>query len=206
MSTLRNPVGPQSPKVYRRRRLVLALGLLAVIIIVVLIIVRPGSGASDDKNGSSSASPSGTAAPPSATPQAEGSACLPANVTVEAVTDKDSYAAGEFPQINMTITNVGSVACILNVNPDQQLLTVSSGAEKYWVSSDCQAASTVVDPLLFKPNEPQSTAPIAWDRTRSDPATCEATRSPVPAGGASYHLTVKLGEIESTETRQFILN
>ncbi|MFL0711298.1 MAG: hypothetical protein ACJLS2_00255 [Microcella pacifica] len=44
MSTLRNPVGPQPPQVYWRRRLVVGLGILAVIIIIILIVVRPGAG------------------------------------------------------------------------------------------------------------------------------------------------------------------
>ena len=43
MSTIKHPVGPQSSKVYWRRRLVVGLGLLAVLVIILLIIVRPGS-------------------------------------------------------------------------------------------------------------------------------------------------------------------
>ena len=44
MSTTKHPVGPQASAVYRRRRLVVGLGLLAVLLIIVLIFVRPGSG------------------------------------------------------------------------------------------------------------------------------------------------------------------
>lgn len=43
MSTLRNPVGPQPPSVYWRRRIMVLLGLIAVIVVVVLIVVRPGA-------------------------------------------------------------------------------------------------------------------------------------------------------------------
>ena len=38
MSTIRNPVGPQPPSVYWRRRLVALLALVAVIVVIVLIV------------------------------------------------------------------------------------------------------------------------------------------------------------------------
>ena len=59
---------------------------------------------------------------------------------------------------------------------------------------------------VFEPNVPQSTTPIPWDRTRSATETCQGDRPPVTAGGASYHLTVLVGDIKSATTAQFILN
>lgn len=197
MSTFRNPVGPQPPQIYWRRRLVLGLGLLAVIIIIVLIVVRPGSGADepakDDKASSSTAKPSAPATN-------KGDPCAPQNITLEAVTDKDLYAAGEQPLISMNITNVGAATCTLDVTPTLQVLTITSGAETYWLSTDCQvppAAGSEPVTVLLEPNKPTPSAGLPWDRTRSSTTTCEAARTPVPAGDATYALQVKLGEIES---------
>ncbi|MFP3380248.1 hypothetical protein SB767_28400, partial [Bacillus sp. SIMBA_069] len=50
-----------------------------------------------------------------------------------------------------------------------------------------------------------SQTPITWDRTRSDPSTCQAKREQVPAAGASYHLETSVSGIKSSETKQFIL-
>jgi len=60
--------------------------------------------------------------------------------------------------------------------------------------------------ITLQPGEERSTGSITWDRTRSTPDTCESDRPSMPGGGASYHLSVKLGPFESTETRQFILD
>ncbi|TQL41956.1 hypothetical protein FB562_2543 [Homoserinimonas aerilata] len=209
MSTFRNPVGPQSPQVYWRRRLLLGLGILVVIIVVVLIIVRPGSGDDTPKtDASNSQSPDASTTPstqPSEQVQSEGDDCKTSSLKLEAVTDKDVYGGGEQPQISMTVTNVGAVACMLNAGSTQQVLTITSGEETYWSSTDCQV-NPVDAPILLEPNDPKSTPAIAWDRTRSSTSTCEAERSAVPAGGASYHLSVKIGELASAQTRQFILN
>ncbi|MFM9919117.1 hypothetical protein [Lacisediminihabitans sp. H27-G8] len=205
MSTFRTPVGPQPPKVYWRRRLILGLGALAVIVIIILIIVRPGSG---------SPSPAGTTKPgasPSVTPSAAASApaagapCVPAKVKLVAVTDKTTYAATEQPQISMSITNTGAADCTINLGSTQQELIVTSGSETIWDSKDCQTAP-VDTPVTLKPGVAVTTPAIAWDRTRSSKTTCAASRPPVTGGGASYHLGVKVGALSSKSTVQFLLN
>jgi hypothetical protein len=198
MSTNRNPVGPQPPEVYRRRRLMVGLGLLAVIIVIILIVVRPGAG----NEGEPSAGPS---ASPSASPESEDAAgdetpddgmCNTDTVTIEAVTDKDAYAAGELPQVSMRLTNVGASACLLDVTPTSQVYEVGSANEPYWLSSDCQAEAEPLT-VTLEPNVAQSTTPIGWDRTRSLP--CEGSDQQVPAADATYYLQVRLGELESAQ-------
>lgn len=201
MSTFRNPVGPQSNRVYWRRRLLVGLGLLAVIVIVILIIVGPGSGGPVSKTPKQT-----TSVTPKATAQKEGAACAPANVKLEPVTDMTTYSAGANPLISLKITNTSPVACTLNVGSTVQELRITSGSELFWSSKDCQK-SPVDAPTILQPNVPQSTTPISWDRTRSSKDTCDATtRKQVTAGGASYHLTVIVGDITSPTTAQFILN
>lgn len=196
MSTFRNPVGPQPPQIYWRRRLVLGLGLLAVIVIIVLIIVRPGAGADDTREDV----PASSSQKPSAPAANEGDPCNPQSIRLDAVTDKELYAEGEQPLISMSITNLGAATCTLDVTPTLQVLTISSGEETYWLSTDCQvppAEGSEPVTVLLKPNEPQATTALPWDRTRSSTTTCEAARTPVPGGDATYALQVKIGEIES---------
>ena len=203
MSTFKNPVGPQPPKVYWRRRLLVGLGALAVIIVIILIFARPGSGSA----GSPNPTDTKTAKPvvtKSAAPK-DGAACLPVNVKLEAVTDKTIYAAGEQPNIGMKVTNTGPAACTINLGSTQQELIITSGSEKIWDSKDCQTAP-VDSQVTLEPNEPKSTSLIPWDRTRSSTTTCNTSRPAVTAGGASYHLSVKVGQLTSKTTVQFILN
>ena len=203
MSTFRTPVGPQPPKVYWRRRLILGLGALAVIVIIILIIVRPGSGspASAPKPG---ASPSVTPSTAASTAGA-GAACVPAKIKLVAVTDKTTYASTEQPKISMSITNTGTADCTINLGSTQQELVITSGSETIWDSKDCQTAP-VDSPATLKPGVAVTTPAIPWDRTRSSKTTCDASRPPVTAGGASYHLGVKVGALSSKATVQFLLN
>ncbi|WP_353987223.1 hypothetical protein [Ruicaihuangia caeni] len=220
MSTLRNPVGPQPPSVYWRRRIMVLLGLIAVIVVVVLIVVRPGAaeGETRDKGDSSTvaetpaAGGSGSDAGGSvddggaAAPAGDGelSACKPGTIAVEAVTDKTSYQPGEPVLVTMTVTNTGTAACLLNAGTDVMEFLITSGAEKYWSSKDCQTDAAPAE-VRIEPAQAISTAPLTWDRTRSTPETCDTERPAVPAGGASYHLSVKLGDLEAASSRQFML-
>lgn len=226
MSTFKNPVGPQPPSVYWRRRAVLALGLIAVVVIIVLIVVRPGSGSAEPGAAATTSAPPADAAPsePAATetaPAADATAdpadtstegasdaatCSTRDIELKPVTDKTSYAATELPQISMSITNSGRSDCSIDLGSAQQTLVVTSGEEQYWSSKDCQVNGTN-QVVTLTAGQTLSTPPIAWDRTRSSADTCELTsREPVTAGGATYRLAVSVGDITSADTAQMILN
>lgn len=202
MSTFRNPVGPQPPSVYWRRRIMVGLGVLAVIVIIAMIIFSPRGQADENKSPTDEPKTTETAAAPE---QEEGAQCEPSVIKVEPVTDKDTYGAGQLPQVGFTITNTSSVACMMPVGADVQEFVITSGAEQYWTSKDCQAPADPATTVL-KPNTPLSSQLIPWDRTRSSAATCEGERPGVPAGGASYHLKVTVGGVTSEGTKQIILN
>ncbi|MCS5718108.1 hypothetical protein N1027_08155 [Herbiconiux sp. CPCC 205763] len=225
MSTIRHPVGPQPKKVYWRRRLVVLLLALAIIAIVVLIVVRPGSGAADASNGGIHAGPPPTTAStdaattdsdatstpgavdaPSTTPAGEVVACAAGNISITPVTDAANYDAATKPQLSFTITNTGSEACKINAGTSQQIYTITSGQETYWVSTDCQTDPSDTQAVL-EPGVAVSSTPFTWDRTRSSKDTCSGGDRPqVPAAGASYHLNVQVAGIDSVDSQQFILN
>jgi hypothetical protein len=215
-----NPTAPGRlpARVYRRRRAMVLLGLVAVVIAIVLVIVRPGTSQGDEvaQTTPASAAPTGTpaasAAPgPSAEPEptaaapVDGAACVDAQITVEAVTDATVYAADEQPNLSVTITNTGSNACVIDVGTAAQVFTVKSGTEVYWSSTDCQVDPVSAEVTLEPGQEVSSSEPLVWDRTRSSADTCEGERSAVPGGGASYHLGVAVDGFESESTKQFLL-
>jgi hypothetical protein len=201
MSTFRNPVGPQPPKVYWRRRLLVALGLLAIIVIIVLIIVRPAPTAPTTPG----ASPSGStpSATPTSTNPANAKACDPTKVTVTATTDSNSYAAGVNPVLTFALKSTDSVACMFSAGSDVQQFTIKSSDELYWSSKDCQTAPVAAQ-VLLQPFIPFAGASVTWDRTRSSTTTCNTDRPQVPAAGASYHLIVTVNGVVSNDP-QFLL-
>ncbi|MEY5017266.1 MAG: hypothetical protein RL431_315 [Actinomycetota bacterium] len=192
MSTFLHPVGPLPARVYWLRRLAV-LGVIAAVIFTVNAFVNP------PKSATPTASPTETATD---TPVAEVTTCDPAVITVDAVTDLESYATTEKPQFSMTITNTGDVACILSVGTDVQRYVVVSGSETIWDSTVCQKSEEALE-LEFAAGEAKTTATLEWSRNRSD--ACDTDATPAVGGGASYHLSVFLGDIESTKSQQFML-
>lgn len=199
MSTIRNPTGPLPAKVYWRRRIVVLLVLLAIIAIIVMIVVQPRGG--NPTTVSTNPTPTATA-----TPGADGEVvpCDPAKITIEPITDADSYEPGVNPQLSFTLKSAMTSPCTLAIDTDKQEFRVTSGDELIWTSKDCQTGSVAAE-IVLQPGVPKQSASISWDRTRSSADTCDVTREPVVAGGASYHLSVSVGDVESTKTKQFLL-
>lgn len=205
MSTIRNPVGPLPPQIYWRRRIVVGVVVLAVLLIIVLIIVRPGTGEpaeqpTPDPQTSESAEPGDE-------PAASGdvSACTPSQVTVTPVTDAEVYPAGQQPLLSLTVLNTSTTPCTISAGSDVQSYVITSGTDRIWASTDCQEPGVAAE-VTLEPGEPLTTTPFAWSRTRSSADDCAAERDPVVAGGATYRLSVSVGEFESADDRPFILN
>jgi hypothetical protein len=204
MSTFRNPVGPQSSRVYWRRRLVVLLGLVAVIAIIILIVVQPRGGAQTPAPTSSASSTARPTPNPTGTAAADAQACDPAKVTVEAMTDSNSYDPGVNPVLSFILKSTMTVPCAIAAGSDVQEFRITSGEELIWSSKDCQTDAVAAVTVLM-PGVPKQGPNLPWDRTRSSTDTCGTAREPVTADGASYHLSVIVGEFSSAETRQFLL-
>ncbi|BDZ48835.1 hypothetical protein GCM10025867_10760 [Frondihabitans sucicola] len=146
-----------------------------------------------------------SAATDAPTASAANGTCAPSDITLKPIADKNAYTSLQQPQISMSITNTSTSACSIDLGSSQQTLTITSGAETYWSSKDCQVNGTHQN-VKITAGQTLTTPAIAWDRTRSTTATCNKTRSSVPAGGASYHLSVSVGSIKSATSALMILN
>jgi hypothetical protein len=220
-----------SAAVYRRRRLVLLIALLVIAGVVWLLIAQPWARAATDASDQATATPSQNTAdslpvPSSqatvggvdtgavegavvegATPGATPTAlpCVASEVTVEPVSSADTYAGDQHPQFLISLTNNGA-DCTLNVGTSAQSFTVTSGDDIWWRSTDCQSEPSDMFVLIAAGQTVTSASPLDWDRTRSAVGTCaDETRPRAPGGGASYHLSVEIGGISSTEPKQFLL-
>ncbi len=209
MSTFRTPVGPQPPSVYWRRRILVLLGLIAVIVVVALIVFQPrgDTTTTTDPTATSSASPTVSAEaeePAASVEPVAGAPCDPAAVSVTAITDSNNYAPEQQPQLSFSIASSSTVACTFNVGTTQQTFVVTSGEEQYWSSKDCETGAADSE-ITLEPNVAVTSTPLPWDRTRSSASTCDGQRTAVPAGGATYNLTVTVGAVQPS-TASFIVN
>ncbi|MFD6815685.1 hypothetical protein ACFWCH_02180 [Microbacterium sp. NPDC060132] len=210
----------RSAAVYRRRRLVVLLGLILVLAVigvsVWLLVARPWAAATDATPAPTSSSttetpppPTGSASPaptPSASETPAVVACQAKNIEVTAVTDADTYAAGVTPRLSISLTNKGTTDCTIDVGSSTQVFTVSSGADVWWRSTDCQENPSSMIATLTAGSTVVSKEPVVWDRTRSSVETCaQENRQRAPGGGASYHVAVSIGGFPSATTAQFLL-
>lgn len=226
-----NPRRRHSPAVYRRRRLVLIVALLVIAGVVWLLIAQPWRGSAAGDDGSATPGPTQAAATdlpiPGAssagtleggeeTPAADAevppadvtgaATCASGDITVEAVSDMDSYGSGQNPQLSIRLTNGGDEDCSLNVGTTTQKFTITSGNDTWWRSTDCQTEPSDMVVLLAAGQSVTSATPLTWDRTRSDVSTCASGDRPIaPGGGASYHVAVEIGGISSTQSKQLLL-
>jgi hypothetical protein len=185
---------PLPASVYWRRRLVVLGGLVAVIAVIVLIVVRPGFGTPAEPVDEATDGLTVVEVP----------ACLPSQLEIIPRTDQETYDAGVNPQLWMGVKNISAVECTVNVGTDMQKYVISSGPDLIWSSDHCQRGAVPYERTLA-PGSEQETSAIPWDRTRSTPDTCDTNRPVMPSGGASYHLSVFLGDQESAATKQFLL-
>lgn len=216
--------------------MVLLLGILLVAALVWLLIAQPWRGTAAEQPDSAADSdrqtavtdipvptegeviPSASGSPePTSSIPAEGALdasavptakpCTAGDVLVEAVTDQETYAAGQNPQLSISLTNRSAVDCALNVGTSGQSFIVSSGNDTWWRSTDCQSEPSDMVVLLAAGQTVSSASPLTWDRTRSAVDSCTATDRPhAPGSGASYHLTVSIGGVDSAQSTQFFLS
>lgn len=167
--------------------------------------VTPSATPTPEPTAEVTAEPSVTAsASPSATPTAK--PCVARDVAVEALSDQDTYEPGQNPQLSIQLTNNGATDCTLNVGTSGQAFTIVSGNDVWWRSTDCQTEPSDMVVLLAAGQSVASAAPLTWDRTRSSVSTCaDSDRQSAPGGGASYHFSVEIGGIASTQSKQILL-
>lgn len=207
----------ETAAVYRRRRIVVFGGLILLIAAVAVgiwLIVAPPwahSETAPERTPTPSASPTATeTATPSAEPSPDASPsaapCQAGDIAVEARTDAESYPAGVLPELSIALTNNGSGDCTIDVGTATQSFTVTSGADVWWRSTDCQENPSSQVVTLSAGQTVTSATPVVWDRTRSDVATCaDENRTRAPGGGASYHVSVSIGGFDAATTRQILL-
>jgi hypothetical protein len=187
MNAFFDPAGPLPPSVYWRRR---------AIVVVLAILVFSGVWTLFS---AFNASPTPTpVASPTATTVV---ACNSSDILLRAETNQESFAAGEFPKFSMTITNAGTTACTLEVGTDKQKYVIMSGSDLIWDSTVCQVSPQPFS-QLFEAGQSLTTDAVEWGRARSD--NCD-NGTPAVGGGASYQLTVYVGEIQSSDAKQFML-
>jgi hypothetical protein len=179
------------PAVYRRRRIVvggLALLVLVGVVLGVSALARAvaGGGAVASPSPTVSAGANAQATPGStATPTAGGTpaptvsatptyttgfvptSCTPEALTITGSTSSTSYGAGGVVTFSVTLTNTGTVPCLVDGGSGTVGVVVYSGADRIWASTDCPKPPEE-RPLLLDVGAVENLR-IPWSQRRSAP-------------------------------------
>ena len=211
MSTVINPVGPEEPSTYWRRRAIVVVALLVVLWLAWWLLgalfggddtAADGPGAGPTVGLSISPEPEGSGDPSgepsegvSGSPGASASAaCADDVITVTAATDAATAAVGAGMGLTMTVTNNGDAACSRDVGAGANELQVTSGSVLVWSSDFCND-SDATDVQTLEPGQSWSTS-ITWPGTIVA-KDCPADQPNAQAGG--YKASARNGEVDSEQ-------
>jgi len=198
-------MAPTSKQIIARRR-ALALLVLALVISLIWGIPQLFANSNSGPQPSVEASVEETqSAPAEITECAAGVVKLEAFVGTELQETKNSYQASENPYLWYEITNTGIVDCTFNLGARATFFTITSGEQTYWSSRDCDREGLTDTRTLLPSNQTLKSTPSIWLKVVSAAEGCGEGMSPVPTGGASYHLKAEVNGLLSENTQQFLL-
>ena len=198
-------MAPTSKQIIARRR---ALALLVLALAISLIWGIPQLFANSNSGPQPSVEDSveeTQSAPAEITECAAGVVKLEAFVGTELQETKNSYQASENPYLWYEITNTGIVDCTFNLGARATFFTITSGEQTYWSSRDCDREGLTDAVSLLPSNQTLKSPPSMWLKVISAAEGCGDGMSPVPTGGASYHLKAEVNGLLSENTQQFLL-
>ena len=214
-----NPVGPEEPSTYWRRRAAVIVGLLVVLWLGWWLLqaafgsndepsaqepsASPSFGLSmspepDDDSGDESPEPAasasaGASASPSPSPSPSASAqCVDSDVEVTAATADATTGVGGGMALTLTVTNTGSAPCNRDVGAGANEMRITSGSVLVWSSDFCNP-SKATDVQALAPGKPFTTS-VTWPGTITEEG-CPADQPLAQAG--SYKVVARNGAIES---------
>jgi hypothetical protein len=191
--------------VYRRRRLV---ALVVLVAVVALIFASSQLFANDTQI----AEPEVTETATSEATPAEVTNCQPGVVEVEAFIGGGqdleplvNIPEGEPAFIWYEITNTGLVDCIFDVGTYATFFTITSGEQVFYSSRDCDRTGDSKFSKVLKPNIVEKSEPGQWLKVYSSSEfQCSENNRPAPKGGAQYEIKVEVSGVVSDLKRFYL--
>ncbi|MFM6963730.1 MAG: hypothetical protein ACKOWJ_05670 [Micrococcales bacterium] len=207
MSNPRNGRRPQqvTPEIYRRRRIVVGVGLLAVIGLIIWIfsMIVGFIGGIFHPAAAASATPTVSANASDACPV--GAVSVIAGIGNQSQVSANSFAATETPSLWFQLTNNSANPCTFDAGTAVSSYKITSGSTVIWDSHQCDRSQDASSPIILQPGATVSSQASTWMKVYSSATGCSTGQKAVPTKGASYHLTATVNGVTSSDV-QFMLN
>jgi hypothetical protein len=108
--------------------------------------------------------------------------CTASNVKLTIKSERNSYAPGERPTIEIVAKNSSGSDCKVDLGPKSTVLTITQagGDDDIWASDDCPKGTAGA--LYRVPAGSQVTYPVKWDRRPGAPDCATPPPGSAPAG------------------------
>lgn len=193
MSAVTRPRGPLSPRVYWRRRILLA-AVAALLVVLVGRLLGAGSDGDGDEARAASSDASATtdqptttapapapttaeAPPPPATPEGR---CAADDVAVRAKVER--AVAGRPVAVTLLFSSKETPACYWTASPTTTVVKITSGSDDIWSTQHCPDA--LPEQELVLRTDAEAAAELEWPAWRSGPG-CELEQWSLPG---AYHV------------------
>ncbi len=197
-----------TPEVYRRRRIIVGVGLLLVLALVWWIFATiagfiNGIFHHDSASAAPSSSVSASANPNAVCPA--GAVTVIAGIGNQSQQSGNSFKATDSPYLWFQLTNNSSTPCTFDAGTAVSFYKITSGSTVIWDSHQCDRTQDASSPIILQPGATVSSQPSSWMKVFSSSTGCSTGQKAVPTKGASYHLTATVNGITSSDV-QFMLN
>lgn len=171
---------------------------LVVLVIAVVIIFAIGFVISKAFGGEEEPEPKPTATQAQSEDKpAPDDPCKPADLKLALSSAPDQVASGKDAAFDVAVTNNGENACTVDVGDKSRVLTISSGSDRIWSSSDCPSEDDASRLVLLRPGSAH-TSTVVWDGNRSDSKCNKDLPKPRPG---TYNLDVEMKDVKAIEHR-----
>ncbi|MBW8485004.1 hypothetical protein [Actinomadura parmotrematis] len=134
-----------------------------------------------------------------AAPRRAGDACAPDALVVNVASAREVYAADDRPQFALTVVNTGAKPCTFDVGSRALDLRISSGADRVWAASRCDAGTGTSIQMLRRGIPYAKT--FTWDRRRAG----EECRGDRPKARPGTYVAQLKGQGVKTKKQVFAL-
>jgi hypothetical protein len=198
MDGLKHPVGEQPANIYWRRRL-----FLIIAIVVLALFLWWAISALTSSKGTPTHSPSGASSPettvstsPTSTAAADpGRTCTGDDYTVATAIAADVPASKKAP-FTVTVTSTADSPCIIDPTADSKL-TVRSGNDQWFDSSDCPSSFALFDAEAFLIEAGKShDLKTTWNYGRDDKGCVDKLQT---AKAGTYKATITVAGVKGDE-------
>ncbi|MCI1914345.1 MAG: hypothetical protein LKJ05_01235 [Bifidobacteriaceae bacterium] len=195
MATKNSQRSEQAKRLYRRRRIVAGVALVAALALVITFIWAFGKSVGSVKTAAynylhrDELTSLQRKEVPDILDGSGVSDCTGDQLSLKLTADTTTVASGGAISFNALLQHDGGASCLIDASESSRVLTITSGKQKIWSSASCTASPRT----LLMTNDEKDAQTVTWNTT-SGSSACNAGAS-TPAKAGTYVAKLSLRDV-----------